>query len=112
MLTIKEKIKERVPLIGTHSTITSTVGTEIFSYLNYDFIWIDMEHTVLSCEQVYQHILAAKSGGSAAFVRVPVDDLTYTKRVLEMRLTARLPFTKRAIRQQILEYYFPGLFAP
>ena len=84
MLTIKEKIKERVPLIGTHSTITSTVGTEIFSYLNYDFIWIDMEHTVLSCEQVYQHILAAKSGGSAAFVRVPVDDLTYTKRVLEM----------------------------
>lgn len=83
-MTIKEKVEKVMELTGTHSNLSDTIVTEIYGALDYDFVWIDMEHTMLSCEQVYHHILAAKSAGMAAFVRVPVNDLTNTKRVLEM----------------------------
>ncbi len=83
-MTIKEKVQKALPLTGVHTNLSDPIITEIFSFLNYDFVWIDMEHTMLSCEQVYNHILATKASDTAAFVRVPVDDLTNTKRVLEM----------------------------
>lgn len=83
-MTIKEKVEKALPITGTHSNLSDTIVTEIYGSLNYDFVWIDMEHTALSAENVYHHILAAKSSGTAAFVRVPVDDLTHTKKVLEM----------------------------
>jgi len=85
-MTIKEKVERALPLTGAHSNLTDPIVTEIFTNLDYDFVWIDMEHTMLSCEQVYHHILAAHTGGSAAFVRVPVNDLTYAKRILEMNI--------------------------
>lgn len=43
-----------------------------------------MEHSALSAEDVYHHLLAAKAVGTPVFVRVPADDLTNTKKVLEM----------------------------
>ena len=83
-MNIKEKVLERQPIFGTHVNLTDPIVTEIFASLEYDFIWVDMEHTALSCEQVYHHLLAAKAGGTPVFVRVPADDLTVTKKVLEM----------------------------
>ncbi len=83
-MNVKEKLKAQLPVFGTHVNLTDPIVTEIFASLGYDFIWVDMEHTALSCEQVYHHLLAAKAGGTPVFVRVPVDDLTVTKRVLEM----------------------------
>ncbi len=83
-MTIKEKLKNRVPLFGTHVNLTDPAVTEIMGSLGYDFLFIDMEHTVLSPEHIYNHLLAAKSVGTPAFVRVPVDDLTNTKKILEM----------------------------
>lgn len=83
-MTIKEKVTAALPISGTHVNLTDPIVTEIYAALGYDFIWVDMEHTALSCEQVYHHLLAAKAGGTPVFVRVPVDDLTVTKKVLEM----------------------------
>ncbi len=83
-MTIKEKVQKALPICGTHVNLTDPIVTEIFGALGYDFLWVDMEHTALSCEQVYHHILAAKSAGTPVFVRVPVDDLTITKRSVEM----------------------------
>ena len=83
-MTIKEKVEKQMPLIGGHTNLNDAIITELFGELGYDFVWIDMEHTALMPQQVYHHILAAKSTGAAAFVRVPVDDLTNTKKVLEM----------------------------
>lgn len=85
-MTVKEKINNALPVVGTHVNLSDPIVTEIFASLGYDFIWIDMEHTSLSCEQVYHHILAAKSSGTPVFVRVPQNDLTVTKRVLEMNI--------------------------
>lgn len=83
-MTFKEKVTAALPMTGTHVHLTDSIVTEIFASLGYDYIWVDMEHTHLSCEQVYHHMLAARAGGTPVVVRVPKDDLTVTKRIMEM----------------------------
>ena len=83
-MTFQEKVRTGMPLCGAHVHVCDVIPTEIFASLGYDYIWIDMEHTTLSPEQVHHHIIAARNEGSAAVVRVPVHDLTMTKRVMEI----------------------------
>ncbi len=82
-MNIKEKVTSGQPICGTHIHLSDTCVTEIAAALGYDFLWVDMEHTTLSCEQVHMHLLVARSAGTPVFVRVPVDDFTVAKRVLE-----------------------------
>ena len=96
-MTLKEKIAAGHPVFGTHINVTDPMITEIAASLNYDFIWIDMEHTAMSAEHVYHHLLAARTGGTPVLVRVPVDDLTLTKKVLEMGIDGIVfPMVKNA----------------
>ena len=81
---LREKINKRQNVIGTHVNLRDPIVTEIFGSLGYDFLWVDMEHVSLTEQDIYHHLLAARSVGTPVFVRVPVDDLTVTKRVLEM----------------------------
>lgn len=83
-MNIKEKVLAASPIFGTHTNLSDVAITQIYGALGYDFIWVDMEHTTLSCEQVHMHLLAAKAEETPVFVRVPADDLTNTKRILEM----------------------------
>jgi len=83
-MTLKEKVISALPISGTHVNLSDPIVTEIFASLGYDFIWVDMEHTTLSCEEVYHHLLAARACGTPVVVRVPADDLTFTKRILEL----------------------------
>ena len=83
-MTLKEKVAKALPICGTHVNMADPMVTDVFASLGYDFLWVDMEHTALTTEEIYHHFLAAKAGGTACIVRVPVDDLTNTKRVLEM----------------------------
>ena len=96
-MTIKEKVKKVLPVIGTHVNLTDPIVSEIFASLGYDFVWVDMEHTLMSCEHVYHHLLAAKAAGTPVFVRVPVDDLTVTKKIIEMNVDGiNFPMVKNA----------------
>ena len=52
--------------------------------LGYDCVWIDMEHTYMSYKEVLCHLNAASSSNIPAVVRLPQNDLTATKKVLEM----------------------------
>ena len=83
-MNFKQKVESCSKICGTHVNVSDPIISEIFGSLGYDFVWIDMEHTSLSCEQVHNHILAARSAGTPAIVRVPVHDLSNTKRILEM----------------------------
>lgn len=105
-MTIKEKVLSAIPICGTHVNLSDTIVTEIFASLGYDFIWVDMEHTSLSCEQVYHHLLAAKACQTPLFVRVPEDDLTVTKKVLEMGIDGIVfPMVKNAEHaKQLLDF--------
>ena len=49
-MTLKEKVINRSYMTGTHVHLLDASVTEMLSYLGYDFIWLDMEHTQLSCE--------------------------------------------------------------
>lgn len=83
-MTIKEKIQKGLLVRGMHVCLSDPISMEIAASLGYDFIWLDMEHTYMFPEHTYHHLLAAKASGTPVFVRVPQDDLTVTKKVLEL----------------------------
>lgn len=83
-MTLKEKIRTGMKLNSISVNLLDASVTEMCSYLGYDFVWLDMEHTQITYENVYNHIIAAKAGGTPIIVRVPENDLTATKKVLEM----------------------------
>ena len=84
MVTLKEKIKAGKPICGTHVQLSDPAICEIFGQLGYDYIWLDMEHSTLSFREVYNSMNAANLRGTPVIVRVPQDDLTFTKKVMEM----------------------------
>lgn len=81
---LKEKIKNKEKAIGTHINFADPSVGRIAGLAGYDYIWIDMEHNYISTESLLALVVAVKSGGSDVIVRVPQDDLTVTKKVMEM----------------------------
>ncbi len=81
---LREKLTSQPMLFGTHVSLGSAAVCDILGNVGFDYIWIDMEHTTLTCEQVYVHIQMARARGTAAIVRVPVDDYVTLKRILEI----------------------------
>lgn len=83
-MNFKEKVQNGCNIIGTHVNLIDANITEIFGKFGYDYIWVDLEHTRICMDNLYEHILAARTTGTPVIVRVPVNDLTVTKRTLEM----------------------------
>lgn len=83
-MNLKEKIQAGKNICGTLVNIPSVAVTEMMGYMDYDYLWIDMEHSAITIDMCYNMLVAAKSVGRQAIVRVPQHDLTYTKKVLEM----------------------------
>lgn len=81
---LKEKLQKGEKTIGTHINLNDIAVGRIAGLAGYDFVWIDMEHSYLSYEGLLQAIIAVQTGGGKAVVRVPQDDLTATKKILEM----------------------------
>lgn len=81
---LKEKLQSGRTVYGTHVSLSDPALCDILGRVGFDYLWIDMEHTTLSCEQVQVHMLIAQSRGAAAVVRIPPDDLVTLKRLLEM----------------------------
>lgn len=94
---IKEKIKNKIPIIGTVVSINDSSITELLCDIGFDFIWIDMEHTPIGKKDVHFHIMAAKGTGVATFVRVAWNDPVLVKPILEMDPSGIIfPFIKTA----------------
>lgn len=81
---LKEKIRNKEKLIGMYVQLGDISIARIAGLAGYDFIWVDTEHSYMSFETVLGHIMALKSTGTPVVVRVPQDDLTATKKILEM----------------------------
>ena len=84
MNTLKQKILRKEKTIGTIISMAGACVSDILSRIGYDFLWIDCEHSYLSYEDVLTHVTIAKNSGTAVIVRVPQNDLTATKKILEM----------------------------
>ncbi len=83
-MTLKEKIKQRKSICGTLVNIPAISVAEMVGYFDFDYLWIDLEHSAITLDTFYAMLVAAKSVGREVLVRVPQNDLTYTKKVLEM----------------------------
>ena len=81
---LKEKIVNKEKTIGMHLNLCDATVGRIAGLAGYDFIWIDMEHSYLSFENLLNLIIAVHSAGGQVIVRAPQDDLTATKKILEM----------------------------
>jgi 2-keto-3-deoxy-L-rhamnonate aldolase RhmA len=78
-----QKIRQGGVCLGTGITFSDPTATEALCDL-LDFVWIDMEHNALSLEAVQGHIMATKGSRTVPLVRVPVNDSTWIKRVLDI----------------------------
>jgi len=81
---LRRKIENREKILGTLVSLTDPCLCEIMGNLGYDCVWIDTEHTYMSFKEVLCHLNAARSSGIPAVVRLPQNDLTDTKKILEM----------------------------
>ena len=81
---LKEKIKNHEKILGTLVSLTDPCLCEIMGNVGYDCVWIDTEHTYMSSKEVLCHLNSARSANIPAVVRLPQNDLTETKRILEM----------------------------
>ena len=84
IIMLKERIKNKEKLIGMYVQLADVSISRMAGLAGYDFVWVDMEHSYMSFETMLGHILSLKSTGTPVIVRVPQDDLTATKKVLEM----------------------------
>lgn len=79
----KDKLRSGKAQIGTIVSLAPPSVTECLSQLGYDWLWIDLEHSPMSLEQV-QTILTAKQSECAGLVRVPNNEDEWIKRVLDL----------------------------
>lgn len=81
---LKEKINNKEKIRGALVCLTDPCLCEIMGHAGFDCVWIDMEHTYMSVKDVLCHLNAARSVGIPSLVRLPQDDLTFTKKVMEL----------------------------
>lgn len=81
---LRSKINGKEKITGTLVSLTEPCLCEIMGNIGYDCVWIDTEHTYMSCKDVLCHLNAAKSAGISSVVRLPQNDITATKKILEM----------------------------
>ena len=105
-MNLKEKIKNGKNICGTLVNIPAMCVAEMMGYFDYDYLWIDLEHSAITLDVCYAQIVAAKSVGRQVLIRVPQNDLTYTKKVLEMGPDGIIfPMVKNAKEaEQLLSY--------
>lgn len=81
---LKDMIKQKQKTICMYVQLSDISISKIAGLSGYDFIWVDTEHSYMSFETMLGHIMALKSTGAQVVVRVPQDDLTYTKKIVDI----------------------------
>jgi 2-dehydro-3-deoxyglucarate aldolase/4-hydroxy-2-oxoheptanedioate aldolase len=83
-MTMKEKLQAGNILMGFEISYADPSISEMASRLDFDFLWLDMEHASVNHETMLSAIIACSSGSAASVVRVPWNEPYETKRILEM----------------------------
>ncbi len=81
---LKAKIENKQRTIGMYVQLADISISRIAGMAGYDFVWVDTEHSYMSLETLFGHVMALRSTDTPVVVRLPQDDLTATKRVLDM----------------------------
>ena len=81
---IEKKLAAGEVLFGSHVFCGSPMLTEAMAMTGFDMLWIDMEHTAIGIESLQNNLIAARAGGTPAFVRIPWNDKVLAKPVIDM----------------------------
>ena len=78
----RQKIKEGRVLIGANVSFTDPIISDILSSCS-DFLWIDGEHAPMDLATIEKHMLATKGTECTPLVRIPMNDFSVLKVVLD-----------------------------
>ena len=78
------KLKQGEVIRGSHVFAGMPILTEAMAQAGFDVLWLDMEHTAIGIETLVNNMIAAKAGGTPAWVRIPWNDPVRAKPILEM----------------------------
>lgn len=81
---LTEKLKEKKLVSGTVIACGHPMITEMIAQCGFDVLWLDMEHSAISTETLQTNLIAARSGGTPVWVRIPWNDPVLAKPVLDM----------------------------
>jgi 2-dehydro-3-deoxyglucarate aldolase/4-hydroxy-2-oxoheptanedioate aldolase len=81
---LRDMINQNKKILGTLVCLTDPCICEIIGNVGFDCVWIDTEHTYMSYKDVLCHLNSARASGISSIVRLPQNDLTSTKKILEM----------------------------
>lgn len=80
---LMNKLKEGKVCFGATITMSNPVVSEIMSHIDYDWLWFETEHTVINEESVLAMLQATNGADISTVVRVPWNDKTMIKRILD-----------------------------
>jgi len=80
---LKRDLESGKVCIGATITMSNPVVAEILSHIGFDWLWFEMEHTAMSIESVLSMLQATNGSDVSTLVRVPWNDKTMIKRVLD-----------------------------
>ena len=108
---LKKKIEMGEKTYGTIINMCDACVSDITSRIGYDFLWVDFEHSYLSYENILTHTTVAQANGTPVVVRVPQNDFTATKKILEMGVSGIIfPMVKSA--KEVNELISFSLYPP
>jgi len=82
MIRFKERLKAGELLLGPGINLSDPRVSEALAD-SVDFLWIDLEHSVIGAQALYGHLMAARGRDTAAIVRVTGSDAAFIKPVLD-----------------------------
>ena len=84
--TFKHKLVQKDLLIGTIVTLAATEIAEIYSQCNFDWLFLDLEHSSLTIKDA-QNILQTVTPKTPCLIRVPTVDEIWIKKALDIGAT-------------------------
>jgi len=81
---LNQKLANGEMIVGAYIFGGLPIMTEAMAQCGFDVLWIDMEHTSIGHEQLVNNLIAAKAGGTPAWVRIHWNDPVRAKPVLDM----------------------------
>lgn len=81
---LDKKLMQKEPVYGSLISLGHPAVTECMAQVGFDVLWIDMEHTAIDNESLLTNLIAARAGGTPAWVRLRWNDPVLAKPVLDM----------------------------
>lgn len=82
--TFRSLIDSKVPFIGAFNQLASIELAEMMAYSGFDFILIDMEHSLIDQSTAVHMLRAVEGAGAATMIRLPEVNEDLIKRALDM----------------------------